>query len=366
MIIENPVRVLIGKGSLCELSALLAGKKYVVFSSSGFKPRGWDRFFTTPLLIIDRVNPNPSVDDIREYLQTLGNVEFDTVVAIGGGSVLDSAKICAYLQHQDLSELMELLEGRKKLTERKRKSLICLPTTSGTGAEVTPFATVWDKANQRKLSLASPSLFPDWAVIDPELTRTLNKDTTIITALDSLSHLFESLWNRNASPYTNALGIEGVRTILDTLPLVLEDLQNLELREKLCWASYLGGCCIAQTRTAVAHSISYPLTAHLDIPHGLAAGMFLKEIYDFNKKHDVGSALAEIEARLARPAPLTLELENLFKLIDQKTELFRNIRAKKERILELVPEMINPARAGNNICHISVDDIKSILNHFPW
>ena len=254
-----------------------------------------------------------------------------------------------------------LINGSTDLN--KRFDVIAIPSTAGTGAEVTPFATIWDDENKKKYSLASSELYPTAAIISPELSLTLGFKQTAYTGLDALSHCFESLWNKNATPFTKSLAFHAIDTILNTLAKLLNNLSNIEYRTKMSWASYMGGLCINQTKTALAHSISYPLTSHFNIPHGLASGGLLPEIYQFNFENDKSGTMIEIQQTLSISSPLETRLDNLYNHIIAKG-LLDSIFQNEPEIYSLTSEMIHPERSLNNIVNGTPEDIQSILSSF--
>ena len=358
----NPVHVLIGEDSISELPSLTKNRKYAVLSSRGFNTRGWNKYCSKAESIIDNIIPNPTIRDISEHIKSIKDVECDIIVAMGGGSVIDVAKALSVLTNPSEESIINvLINGDEGL--KKRFDVIAIPSTAGTGAEVTPFATIWDDRNKKKYSLASPKLFPNTAIISPELSLSLGYKQTAYTGLDALSHCFESLWNKNATHFTKSLAFYAVDTILDTMPKLLNNLNNIEHRTKMSWASYVGGLCINQTKTALAHSISYPLTSHLEVPHGLASGVFLPEILNYNLQNDNSGTMEEIYKKLSNDRPLDEKLGQLYQELNQRN-LLQMIQANQSTITSLVPQMIDPARSVNNIANASYEDIHSILELF--
>ena len=299
---------------------------------------------------------------MSEHIQSIKDIECDTLVAIGGGSVIDVAKAISVSPNSSEDGIMDILLNTKDGL-KKRFNVIAIPTTAGTGAEVTPFATIWDEKNKKKLSLQSPNIYPKYAIIDAQLALTLGVEMTAYSGLDALSHCFESLWNKNANPYSKSLAFSAINIILDTLAELLNNLENLELRKKMAWASMLGGLCINQTKTALAHSMSYPLTSHLNIPHGLASGGFLPEILKFNLENDKSDTMMEIQQTLSIYHPLKNRLENLYNQIIEMG-LLDSIFQNETKIYSLKNEMIHPERSLNNIVNGTSEDIQSILVSF--
>jgi alcohol dehydrogenase class IV len=165
--------------------------------------------------------------------------------------------------------------------------LWCAPTTSGTGSEVTPWATLWDMDTETpvKRSWSSPQGFADRALIDPALTLSCPEQLTRDTALDTLAHALESIWNHHANELTRPLAIQAAQIVLNTLPELLAKPHDPDLREQLSKASLLAGLAMSQTQTALAHALSYNLTLHEKLPHGHACAVWLNMAMDIGAAH---------------------------------------------------------------------------------
>jgi alcohol dehydrogenase len=227
--------------------------------------------------------------------------------------------------------------------------VVAIPTTAGTGAEVTPFATVWDRASVRKNSFAHDLMPPLHAVLDPELTLTLPRDETLFGGLDTLSHALESLWNRGRSPLSEMFSLRALDLATDALESVLEDPEDIRQRERMQQASLLAGMAISQTRTAVAHAISYPLTLRYGVPHGLACGFTLGPLIDAVSDHTACEPFAR-QMRAARALLGRLALEG---------EIAR--RVSLEQALAVIDEMVAPGRTENFVLDLTRHDIEALL-----
>jgi phosphonate metabolism-associated iron-containing alcohol dehydrogenase len=188
--------------------------------------------------------------------------------------VIDSAKVFA-AAGGDFARVKTYLETQQGAERLAAIPIIAVPTTAGTGSEVTCWGTVWDEANGKKYSLAGPSLYPTHAVIDPRLMLGKPQLLTISTGLDALSHALESLWNVNNNPVSANHAIAAARSILDVLPPLVRDLGNLELRSRMAMAALFAGLAFSNTKTAIAHSLSYPITLHHGVQHGIACSFSL-------------------------------------------------------------------------------------------
>jgi len=241
-----------------------------------------DQVGASRVVVYDQVTPNPELDQLDEATAALKKHDICTIVALGGGSVIDTAKALAVCLPTDLD--FPLADTLRKKNLRPWKSglpVIAIPTTAGTGSEVTPFATIWDRKELRKHSLAGDFVYPAHAVLDPELTMTLPPQQTLFTALDAISHALESLWNKNRSPVSEAYAVKALHLACEALPVILDSPDDLRQRARMQESSLLAGLAISQTRTAVAHAISYPLTLHYDVPHGLACGFLLPALIKY-------------------------------------------------------------------------------------
>jgi phosphonate metabolism-associated iron-containing alcohol dehydrogenase len=225
------------------------------------------------------ISPNPDIRDIEAALDTLE--EIDWVIGIGGGSVLDMVKSLAFIARQR-EGLRAFLTNENVEPPCPGLPFIAIPTTSGTGSEVTPWATVWDKQENKKFSLSHREMFPDYAIVDPILTISLPAYITAYTGYDALSHALEAFWSRYANPVSDLFAVEAIRLVMKHLRPVIEDLSNLEHRIGLARASLYAGLAFSNTKTTAVHAISYPMTLHFGVPHGVACSLTLAEFWWYN------------------------------------------------------------------------------------
>lgn len=278
---------------------------------------------------------------------------FDVIIAIGGGSVIDAAKFLSVgllLDKKISKNFVEtiLLQQKQTINFSHNIPIIAIPTTIGTGSEVTPFATIWDNQNYKKYSLESTLLFPKITILSAQLVHNLPFNHLLFPILDSLSHSLETMWNLSANIFTKTLATQAIKIILQMLntyfinsnqnqnqnhniQIALKDLQALQQ------AAIMAGMAISQNHTAIAHSISYPLTLHKNIPHGLASSFTLKSILENVKNHPNFDLAIDIVNDVIH----TLTKLNLQQYIYQYTN--------KTEILNLLPEMIDSSRAYNFI-----------------
>ncbi len=311
------------------------------------------------------VSPNPTIHDCLAAARELEKERPGPVLlAVGGGSAIDTAKAVTVLRAPEVSEEdfeAHLRDGRPLAEGLDLGPLIAVPTTAGTGSEVTPFATLWDEHTGAKCSLTHPGLFPDLAILDPELTVSLPREATIASALDALSHAMESIWNRNASSVSDLFAVNAISRIPDALELVLQTPGNLEVRETLQLASHFAGVAISNTRTALAHSISYPITSELGLPHGLAVSFTLPQVLRLNHSVAAERTCLVIESLGCESLERALErLDGLFQIADL-AGLVRAHVPDRGALAGLKGRLIAPERAGNNLATIDEAGARQLL-----
>jgi len=279
---HNPVDVHFGVGSLARLAGLTAGRSVaaVVFPEArqiGVVDRLQTMLGASLTSVIDRTEPNPDVSTLAALYEGFWSESpADVLVAVGGGSVIDTAKaLMVGTTDGRFASLIDLLATGKPFLPHRCKPLIAVPTTAGTGSEVTPWATIWDRAAQRKYSLHLPQTWPMAAIIDPALTVSLPAGPTLAAALDALSHALESIWNVNANAISDSHAVAAATSVLEVLPGLMQDRASIALRIRMSLAALQAGLAFSNTKTALAHSISYEMTLRHGLPHGIACSFTL-------------------------------------------------------------------------------------------
>jgi alcohol dehydrogenase len=221
----------------------------------------------------------PDYDYLDRCRAQLGNYKFDTVVAVGGGSTLDLAKGIAVLMTNPGNAIT--YKGFN-LVKNPALPVIAIPTTAGTGSEVTPTAVFIDRRERRKLGINTEYVRPRMAVLDASLTLSCPKNVTVSSGMDALLHALESYISRTATPASRLFAGEGFSLIFNNLTRAVDDLNNVELRAKLLLGSYYAGIALMNSGAAAAHALSYPLGVHFNVPHGLAGAVFLPRVTKMN------------------------------------------------------------------------------------
>jgi phosphonate metabolism-associated iron-containing alcohol dehydrogenase len=288
----NPVRSVVGAGALSSLSRLLAGRRALLVTFPEARQLGLvdrvQRMLGTQLAgVADEVRPNPDVAELQPVYEDFwraGDDAAEVIVAIGGGSAIDTAKVLmvgsASGRFDELLAGLAGSAGNGGFRPARTRTLIAVPTTAGTGSEVTPWATVWDRGAQKKYSLHLDQTWPSVALVDPELMLSLPASVTLQSGLDALSHALESIWNVNANPISDTYAVAAVREVMDSLPRLLRQLDDLDLRTCMAVAALKAGMAFSNTRTALAHSISYEMTLRHGLPHGIACSFPLPMVLE--------------------------------------------------------------------------------------
>ena len=372
IVVLNPNRVVFGEGSM---------QRFV----SDFIEKGFKRMFLlsiaelrttlTPFLeelkshgiaiVTDEsIVGEPTFDDFNGILLKAKDFDADSIVGIGGGSVLDVAKlVAAQLKN---TQTLDEIKGIGNLKERK-VYVACIPTTSGTGSEVSPNA-IFVNDQGEKVGIISPYLVPDAAYIDPVLTVLLPKKMTAATGIDALTHCLEAYTNKFAHPFVDLYALEGVRIIAKYLKRACDDGTDLEARTQVALGSMYGGMCLGPVNTAAVHALSYPLGVEYHIPHGLSNALLLPYVMEYNIEADCSKyeRIAEVlgAEKKATSKETALEGVKIMKqlIVDCGLPLtLSEAGVKEESIPQLAEGAIKVQRLlKNNIRGIAVDDAIAI------
>jgi len=221
----------------------------------------------------------PKIEDFVRICQQLGSMDPEAVIGIGGGSVLDIAKLVAALR--DRPQRLREYIGSGLVSPRTRK-LVCLPTTSGAGSEGSPNAIMVDELDHQKKAVISPCLIPDLVLIDPELTLSLPPHVTAATGFDALCHCIEAFANRNAHALIDTFALQGISLISSNIVRATLEGSDISARRAMALGSFLGGVCLGPVNTAAVHALSYPLGSAFGLPHGLANAILLPHVLRYN------------------------------------------------------------------------------------
>ena len=251
--------------------------------------------------LFSEVLPDPDIKIVTRGIEKMMQNLPDVIVAIGGGSVIDTAKGMLYIYAK-----------MEENTQSQLPKLVAIPTTSGTGSEVTAFSVI--TVNGEKLCLVDEQMMPDYAIVDPNFVKTVPASVTAETGLDALSHAIEAYVSTQATDFTDALAEKAIKLLFDYLLPVYQDGNNMEAREKVHHASTLAGIAFTNASLGITHSLAHAIGGRFHLPHGRAIGILLPHVIAYNSHlatGDLQSVAAQKYAQLANliglPAKTTLE-----------------------------------------------------------
>ena len=352
---QCPTKVVTGNTFDDALADILGNHSWVLVTSKILIKNGKVQQLSArcspPEKIIGSVKPNPILSDLIRLAKQLPLVEF--IVALGGGSVLDTAKgISALNGIENREELLfaHLKQGKALPQTMDAIPIIAIPTTSGTGSEVTPWGTIWGD-DGIKFSVNDQNLYPAYAILDPDLCLSMPHELTLATALDALSHAMESVWNRRHTAISDALATQAILIIRSKLQTVLKYPENRFERRSMQSAALLAGLAMGTTQTALAHSISYPFTSRFAVPHGLACSFTLAEIARYNSKTDPLRMLPIAHGLNCQIDEIPDVIDEWFSELSLGSILASYVSPKMVESLE--SSAITRSRAANNIRNVS-------------
>lgn len=272
---------------------------------------------------------------------------------------MDLSKVVMAHLSLEKTDIYELIDYKEKFEHIVPS--IFIPTTHGTASEVTMWGTVWNMEEKKKYSISHRSLYPSKAILDGNLTLSLPMDISIITVMDALSHSFESIWNKKANSKSTDFAISAICSILKNIKSLKRRPSALSVRNNLLSASATAGLAFSNTKTAAAHSMSYPLTIHYGIPHGVASSISLIQLLELN-----GSLIKEPLDRIYSNNELTPDqLKEAIKSIPLNVIPFKLNKwgVPKEELPKLASESFTKGRMDNNIVDLSEQDVLSILKN---
>ena len=247
--------------------------------------------------VFNEVEPNPSTHTVYKGLDMFINFQPDTIIALGGGSAMDAAKaIWMFFEHPETSffgakqKFLDIRKRTYKISKPKNAKFICIPTTSGTGSEVTPFAVITDSETHVKYPLADYALTPDIAIVDPQFVLSVPKDVAADTGMDVLTHAIESYVSVMASDYTRGLSLQAIKLTFDYLKSSVQE-NDKHSREKMHNASTMAGMAFANAFLGISHSIAHKIGGEYGIPHGRTNAILLPHVIRYNAKDPQKHAL---------------------------------------------------------------------------
>lgn len=322
--------------------------------------------------VVNSVPPEPSQHDVAAIIATLSRPQVDIVIGIGGGSVLDVAKLLSVLCIDAAPSLDALLAGEKP--QRRTRSIL-IPTTAGTGSEATPNAILAIPEKETKVGIISPVMLPDMVALVPELTTSMPPHIASSTGIDALCHLIECFTANVANPVSDNYALTGMKKLFANLETTLREPENLQARLEMLWASYYGGASIAHAGTHLVHALSYPLGGRYHLPHGVANAILLAPCMRFVRPAAV-SKFAQAYDLLPDADVRLSDEEKSHALVDYFTALVARLQLpaslealgiSPDHLPWLVEAALDVQRLMNNVpMAVTADDVRAVyLTLFP-
>ena len=318
--------------------------------------------------IFDEVEPNPSAETIHQGLDVLRETHSDAVLAVGGGSSIDTAKGIAVMATNE-GHILDY-EGVGKV-QHQPLPIIAVPTTAGTGSEVTASTIVTNKKTLFKAAIISPHIFPKLAILDPVLTLSCPRDITAATGMDALTHAIESYTSKTATPVSEALALQAMKLISQSLLKAYFVGTDIHSRNTMLTASMLAGFAFSQSRLGNVHAISQSFGGVFNIPHGIANATLLPFVLKFNlpacpeKMKDIAEALGQDVSGLTameageKALQAVIDMNKALNIPDN----IKDLGVKLERMPQLVEDSM---RSGNVLVNprlTTADDIQTIIEN---
>lgn len=365
-----------GEGSIEKIKDILmkeSSKKALIFTDQGVKNAGLLEGMEKSLIevgvdykVFDTLLPEPSYQDIENMMGDVQNELGDIVIAIGGGSVMDAAKLCSILKDMPYT-IKDLLET--PTLGRKGMKSIMVPTTCGTGSEATCNAIVAIPEKSIKVGIVNDNMIPDYVLLDPMMIKKLPKQIVAATGVDALAHAVECYTSKKANPFSDTYALASAKLIFENIEKAYNNPDDMEAKNNLLIGAYYGGVAISSSGTTAVHALSYPLGGKFHIPHGVSNAILFAHVMAFNKdvcKERLAAICDAVypkrasEMNESKAQTIIDQIEHIVKSTQIPTNLaVFGVRA--EDIDFLVDAASKVTRLlSNNMKELTVDDIRSI------
>lgn len=314
-IFNIPTKIIFGNGKIAQLKEYLDPeiKRVLVVTDknvarkSGAMDKILSQLEKEKISVFDEVEENPPLEQVKLGGELAKEEGAQLVIGLGGGSPMDAAKGCAVLATNP-GNMIDYMKGKPLTVEPL--PVVCVPTSSGTGSEVTPYAVFTDPENNSKGGLSHPGIFPRFSIIDPELTYSMPKGVVIDTGLDVLTHSLEAYLSTEAFELNDVLALHSIEIVLENLEAASK--RDKEAMSRMSYASMLAGIAITNAGTILLHIMAYPLTVFHKVPHGKANAVLLPAFLTFMKeKSVVKEKVVRLEKMFERVGGITHFINNL-------------------------------------------------------
>lgn len=318
------------------------------------------------VIVFDEVESDPSVKTIRLGVETAKAKNVDVIIALGGGSPLDAAKAINMM----LANEGDIVDYETKGPEKAGLPLIAIPTTAGTGSEVSKYVVITDTDRKIKMLIGGETLIPDVAILDPVLTVMMPPAVTAATGMDAITHAIEALISKKAQPITEMYAISAIKLINDNLIKAVLDGGNLEARMNMLLGQMYAGLAFSNASVALVHAMSRPLGAHFKVPHGLANAILLPSVMEFNraacpeKFKLIAETMGEKTDNMSLRDASLLAVKAVNKLFEETglPKALREIGVEKEGIERLAEDALKSGSTNFNPRKPELSELIAIYN----
>lgn len=352
---KQPVEIIFGNSKINEIKEiinklgyknglLVIGKSFV---KDGLAEKLLNENSEKIIKVFSNISANPDVCEVDECAEIIRKNNIEFIIALGGGSVLDCAKAASVIC--TINDSISKYHGTNKKLPLNHIPIIALPTTAGTGSEVTNVSVLSDKLNGKKAPIVSDLFYPKIAIIDPELTYSMPKSVTASSGIDVLSHALEAYWSKNHQPICDILATYAASLVFENLEKAYNNPNDKIAREKMAEASLIAGLAFNLPKTTASHACSFPLTNIYKIPHGEACGLTLDYFAKINAKAEDGR-LDKFAIKIGFKDAYNMadEIHLLKERINLRNDL-KDLNLTNEKIEELVRTSRHPNLYNNPI-----------------
>ncbi len=374
--IKIPNALFLGVGSISEIENLLVNEgveRVLLFTDKIVQQNG---LLDETLEILKKLNisnvifndlkPEPSYQDVEALMEDVNKADGDLIVAIGGGSVMDAAKLCSLLKGSEYT-VKDLLDN--PLIAKKQLKTIMVPTTCGTGSEATPNAIVAIPEEQSKKGIVNANMIPDYVILDASMVKNLPANIVAATAVDALAHAVECYTSKKATILSDLYAAQSAKLIFENIEKAYNNGNDIEAKSKLMLGAFYGGVAITGSGTTAVHALSYPLGGKYHIPHGVSNAILFAHVMEYNKEA-CQDRLAKLCDYIYPEFSQKSEVEKAELVINKISEIVKNTEVptdlsafgvKMSDLDCLVDAGSKQQRLlVNNMKELSIEDIKNI------
>ena len=324
-------------------------KKVIVFTDKGVRQTGLSDILENILKecsvdykVFDDLKPEPAYTDVEKVINEVESYEGDIIIAIGGGSVMDSAKLCSILKGASYS-IRDLLNGTTDV--KKQIKSIMIPTTCGTGSEATCNAIVAIPEEQSKKGIVNDCMIPDYVILDAQMIKNLPKSIVSATGVDALAHAVECYTSKKATPFSDVYAMESAKLIFKNIREAYKNPDNMEAKTNMMLGAFYGGVAITGSGTTAVHALSYPLGGKYHIAHGVSNAILFAHVMEFNKD--------ACKERLAKMCDV------IFPELIEKT-----VSEKADYIIEQISDIVTVTDIPTDLSKwgVSIDDLDFLVD----